>query len=106
MNPDGRFSLAECLSELRSEILAAHHSQMEDAARSTDPKRPVFLVEKLSLQLEVVAMKSDKMDGKLQFWIMSAGASADATSSSKQILTLHLQMAESLPLGEEKTDRF
>lgn len=95
MAEDSKFGLADCLNELRSDLAATMQ-----AGKGQDIK---FLVEDISLDLQIVASTEASGGGGVKWWILSAEASAEKASSVTQKLSLKLKVVnsigESIPMG-------
>src|SRR5579859_1136058 len=78
----GSIPLSEMVQSLRAEV-------QDSIAQSKDqPLR--FSVEKIELELNVEVTRDVGGQGKIQFWVLSGGASASQKSASKQTFRLTL----------------
>lgn len=84
MPEDSKFGLADCLKELRQDLITT-----VDDGKGEDLK---FIVDDIALELQIVASTGGKGGGGVKWWILSAEASAEISNSVTQKLALKLKV--------------
>jgi NTP-dependent ternary system trypsin peptidase co-occuring protein len=88
-------TIPETLSRLRAELREARKRQIEDLATEAGREIPLtFLIEEVTVQLEIVSLRSESIEGKVGIYVLTANAQTKFDNASKQVLTLKLKLAE------------
>ena len=82
MDDNKPIRLSELIEDLRGELQAA-------AAKGAG-QALVFEIEKAELEAKILVSRKGSVDGKVQFWVLNAGAGYERTGEDTQTVTLTL----------------
>jgi len=75
---------------LLSDLIENLRAELEKAAEKGAGQALVFEIQKAELEAKVVVSRKGSVDGKVQFWVVNAGAGYEKTGEETQTITLTL----------------